>query len=162
MSQILKNLQFVTQSFTGTPETGTGVMFASSSRIYFENASGNVFPLGGPGYLVVREYTGSAPGGGTINYTWYKPDNLKYLQVVCVGAGGGGRVPGPSLNLGGSKGSDSSLTSAGTYGTVIRATGGGGGGGSNNIPPPPPPGSQGLVPGSGADGIIIIQFTNPP
>jgi hypothetical protein len=112
MSQVLKNLQFATQSFIGTPDTGTGVIFASGSKIYFENATGSIFPLGGPGYLIVREYTGSNAGGGTLTYTWSTPVNIKHIQVICVGAGGGG-------------GSGAFLTS----GTGTRATGGAGGGG---------------------------------
>ena len=112
MSQLLRNLQFVTQSFTGTPDTGSVVMFASGSKLYFENATGSLFPLGGPGYIVVREYTGSAPGGGTLTYTWNTPVNIKHIQVICVGAGGGG-------------GSGALHTS----GTGTRVTGGAGGGG---------------------------------
>ena len=94
MSQILKNLQLVTQSYNETPSTGTGALFASSSTLYFENAAGTLFPLGATGgesgYLIVREYTGSAPGGGTLTYTWYHSSSIKYIQVICVGAGGGG------------------------------------------------------------------------
>lgn len=111
MSQVLRNLQFVTQSFAGTPSTGTGVMFASGSKLYFENATGSIFPLGGPGYIIVREYTGSNPGGGTLTYTWNTPVNIKYIQVICVGAGGGG-------------GSGRSQT-----GIAARTQGGSGGGG---------------------------------
>lgn len=109
MSQILKNLQVVTQSFTGTPEIGTGVIYASGSKMYFENATGSVFPLGGPGYIRVLEYTGSNPGEGTLTYTWNKPANIKYIQVICVGAGGGG--------------------GSGAIGGGNRFSGGGGGGG---------------------------------
>jgi hypothetical protein len=112
MSQVLRNLQFVTQSFAGTPDTGSGVMFASGSKLYFENASGSVLPLGGPGYIRVLEYTGSNPGGGTSTYTWNTPVNIKHIQVICVGAGGGG-------------GSGAILTS----GTGTRVSGGAGGGG---------------------------------
>jgi hypothetical protein len=94
MSQVLKNLQLVTQSYSGTPSTGTGALFASGSALYFENATGTLFPLGttggGSGYLIVREYTGSAPGGGTLTYTWNNNSSIKYIQVICVGAGGGG------------------------------------------------------------------------
>lgn len=111
MSQVLRNLQFVTQSFTGTPNTGSVVMFASESKLYFENASGSLFPLGGPGYLIVREYTGSNPGGGTLTYTWNTPQNIRLIQVICVGAGGGGG----SGAIGGGAGN--------------RYSGGGGGGG---------------------------------
>jgi len=93
MSQILKSLQLVTQSYNSTPNVGTGALFASGNAVYFENSAGIIYPLGATadgGYIRVLEYTGSNPGGGTINYTWHKPGNLKYLQVVCVGAGGGG------------------------------------------------------------------------
>ena len=94
MSQVLKSLQLVTQSYNGTPNTGTGALFASGSTLYFENAAGTIFPLGatggGSGYLIVREYTGSAPGGGTLTPTWNNNSSIKYIQVICVGAGGGG------------------------------------------------------------------------
>lgn len=94
MSQVLKNLQLVTQSYSGTPNTGTGALFASGSALYFENAASTTFPLGltggGSGYLIVREYTGSAPGGGTLTPTWNNNSSIKYIQVICVGAGGGG------------------------------------------------------------------------
>jgi hypothetical protein len=112
MSKILKSLQIVTQSFTGTPNIGSGVVYASGSKLYFENASGSTYPLGGPGYTRVLEYTGSNPGEGTLTYTWNKPSNVKHIQVICVGAGGGG-------------GSGAFLTS----GTGTRASGGAGGGG---------------------------------
>ena len=109
MSKILKSLQVVTQSFTGTSDTGTGVIYASGSKIYFENAAGSLFPLGGPGYIRVLEYTGSNPGGGTLTYTWTKPSNIKYIQVICVGGGGGG--------------------GNGRGGAISRTQGGSGGGG---------------------------------
>lgn len=85
MSQILKSLQLITQSYTNTPVTGTGALYASGSTMYFENATGTIFPLGSSGdggYIIIREYTGST--------TWFKPDNLRHIQVICVGAGGGG------------------------------------------------------------------------
>jgi hypothetical protein len=109
MSQILKSLQVITQSFVGTPETGTGVIYASGSKMYFENSTGSIFPLGGPGYIIVKEYTGSNPGGGTLTYTWDKPLNINYIQVICVGAGGGG--------------------GNGRGGAISRTQGGSGGGG---------------------------------
>jgi len=94
MSQVLKNLQLVTQSYSGTPSTGTGALFASGSTLHFENAAGTLFPLGstggGSGYIIVREYTGSAPGGGTLTPTWNNNSSIKYIQVICVGGGGGG------------------------------------------------------------------------
>jgi len=94
MSQVLKSLQLVTQSYSGTPSTGTGALFASGSTLYFENAAGTLFPLGltsgESGYTIIREYTGSAPGGGTLTPTWNNNSNIKYIQVICVGAGGGG------------------------------------------------------------------------
>lgn len=93
MSKVLKSLQLVTQSYSGTPSTGTGALFASGSTMYFENSNGTLFPLGLSeigGYIIVKEYTGSNPGDGTLTYDWYKPDNLRFVQVICVGAGGGG------------------------------------------------------------------------
>jgi hypothetical protein len=94
MSQVLKNLQLVTQSYSGTPNTGTGALFASGNVLYFENAASTTFPLGltggGSGYVIIREYTGSAPGGGTLTPTWNNNSSIKYIQVICVGAGGGG------------------------------------------------------------------------
>lgn len=112
MSKVLKSLQIVTQSFTGTPTTGTGVVFASGSRLYFENPIEAPQVLGGPGSIRVLEYTGSNPGGDTLTYTWNKPSNIKHIQVICVGAGGGG--------------------GSGAFGQLIsttRLTGGAGGGG---------------------------------
>jgi hypothetical protein len=93
MSKVLKSLQLVTQSYNGTPDVGTGTLYASGSTMYFENATGTIFSLGSTtngGYLIVREYTGSNPGGGTLSYTWNKPGNIRFIQVVCVGGGGGG------------------------------------------------------------------------
>lgn len=111
MSKVLKSLQLITQSYNGTPSTGTGALFASGSILYFENTVGTIFPLGGTGnggYLKVFEYTGSNPGGGDLTYTWYKPDNIRFIQVVCVGGGGGGGS-GPRLGANG-------LSSAGSGG----------------------------------------------
>jgi hypothetical protein len=116
MSQVLKSLQLVTQSYNETPSTGTGALFASGSTLYFENTTGTLFPLGlsggGSGYLIVREYTGSAPGGGTLTSTWNNNSSIRYIQVICVGAGGGG--------------------GSGAFGQLISSTrlqGGAGGGG---------------------------------
>lgn len=117
MSQILKSLQLVTQSYTDTPATGTGALYASGSTVYFENAAGTIFPLGytgnSNGYVIVREYTGSNPGGGTVTYNWPNPPNAKFIQVVCVGGGGGG--------------------GSGAYRTTAGITTGGGGGGGGAI-----------------------------
>ena len=90
MSQILKSLEIESNSFNGTPETGSGAIFTSGSRLCFENDLGSISFLGGPGSIIVREYTGSNPGEGTLTYTWTKPSNINYIQVICVGAGGGG------------------------------------------------------------------------
>lgn len=87
-------------------------------------------------YLVVaggggggcRTGTGGGGGGGggvRAGNAYIAPGQT---FAVTVGAGGTGKTPGPGLNLAGGKGSDSSLISAGTHGTVIKATGGGGGG----------------------------------
>jgi hypothetical protein len=117
MSKILNELQFITQSAPITPNTTFGALFASGNALYFENTTGTLFPLGGSGgssngYIIVREYTGSNPGGGTLTYTWSNNSNIKYIQVVCVGAGGGG---------GGG--------AIGQLNTSTRLTGGSGGGG---------------------------------
>lgn len=112
MSQVLKSLQLVTQSYSGTPSTGTGALFASGSALYFENAASTTFPLGlsggGSGYIIVREYTGSAPGGGALTPTWNNNSNIKYIQVICVGGGGGGgggcSYPTSAIPQGGSGG----------------------------------------------------------
>jgi len=143
MSQVLKNLQLVTQSYSGTPNTGTGALFASGSTLHFENAAGTIFPLGatggGSGYLIVREYTGSAPGGGILTPTWNNNSNIKYIQVICVGAGGGGgsgAIGGGNRFSGGAGGgggaiawgffNSASLTQA-SYPISIGAGGAGGG-----------------------------------
>lgn len=143
MSKVLKNLQFVTQSFTGTPDTGSGVVFASGSRLYFENATGSLYPLGGPGYLIVREYTGSNPGGGTLTYTWNKPDNIRYIQVICVGAGGGGGggvLRNQTIQLTGGAGGGGGAVAWGffdkadlTQSSYTISVGGGGAGGAGRI-----------------------------
>jgi hypothetical protein len=115
MSKVLKSLQLVTQSYSGTPSTNTGAIYASGSSLYFENANGTIFPLGSTtnsGYISsIREYTGSAPGGGNLTYTWYNPSNIRYIQVICVGGGGGG---GCGTN---------------PFGTTVASSGGSGGGG---------------------------------
>jgi hypothetical protein len=117
MSKILNELQFITQSAPITPNTTFGALFASGNALYFENATGTLFPLGqsggsSNGYLTVREYTGSNPGGGTLTYTWDNNSNIKYIQVICVGAGGGGGSGAFGVNVG-----------------TTRLTGGAGGGG---------------------------------
>jgi hypothetical protein len=143
MSQVLKNLQLVTQSYSGTPSTGTGALFASGSTLYFENAAGTAFPLGatsgGPGYLIVREYTGSNPGGGTLTPTWNNNSSIKYIQVICVGAGGGGgsgAIGGGTRFSGGAGGGggaiawgffDSASLTQASYPISIGAGGAGGG-----------------------------------
>jgi hypothetical protein len=145
MSQVLKSLQLVTQSYNGTPSTGTGALFASGSTLYFENAASTTFPLGttggGSGYIIVREYTGSAPGGGTLTPTWNNNSSIKYIQVICVGGGGGGgggvvRNQGIQLTGGAGGGggaiawgffNSASLTQA-SYNIVVGAGGAGGAG----------------------------------
>lgn len=142
MSQVLKSLQLVTQSYSGTPSTGTGAIYASGSALYFENATGTIFPLGlsggGSGYIIVREYTGSAPGGGTLTPTWNNNSNIKYIQVICVGAGGGGGsgAIGPNRASGGGGGGggaiawgffDSASLTQPSYTISIGAGGAGGG-----------------------------------
>jgi hypothetical protein len=142
MSQVLKSLQLATQSYSGTPSTGTGALFASGSVLHFENDAGTIFPLGatggGSGYLIIREYTGSAPGGGTLTPTWNNNSSIKYIQVICVGAGGGGGsgAIGPDRASGGGGGGggaiawgffDSASLTQASYPISIGAGGAGGG-----------------------------------
>jgi hypothetical protein len=141
MSKILKNLQLVTQSYSGTPSTGTGALFASGSALYFKNATGTLFPLGladTGGYLIIREYTGSAPGGGNLTYDWENFPNIRFIQVICVGGGGGGgngRGGAISRTQGGSGGGggaiawgffDSALLTQANYTISVGAGGAGG------------------------------------
>ena len=80
------------------------------------------------------------------------------------GGGGGGATPSPNTELSGIGGSSSGGNGAnnnppsGTAAQDGQTAGGGGGGGCHN--------NQdlfiGLYPGNGANGIIIINFTNPP
>ena len=152
MSQILKSLSFQTQSSTpGTPSSGFGALYASgSSGFFFKNSAGTNYSLepqaSGPGYIVVNEYTGSNPGGGTLTYTWFNNNpNIKYIQVICVGAGGGGGGNGRSAIaqnlLGGAGGGggaiawgffDSASLTQSSY-TISVGDGGAGGSGSSGI-----------------------------
>lgn len=94
MSQILKSLQLSTSSTApGTPSTGLGTLYASgSNQLFFKNASGTEFDLTATNSTFnILYYTGSAIGNGTTQtYTWNKLNNLKFIEVCCVGAGGGG------------------------------------------------------------------------
>lgn len=140
MSQILKSLEIEENSFNGTPETGSGAIFTSGSRLCFENDLGFTSFLGGPGYIRVLEYTGSNPGEGTLTYTWTKPSNINYIQVICVGAGGGGGggiVRNASIGLSGGAGGGGGATAWGffnrqdlTQSDYIISVGAGGAGGA--------------------------------
>jgi hypothetical protein len=82
--------------------------------------------------------------------------------ITYGGGGGGGAFPniGNTGGLGGSGGGGKGAFNdpVATPAQDGQAPGGGGGGGCNNGSPPGP----GLLPGNGANGIIIIEFTNPP
>jgi len=112
MGKVITSLQFVTQSAPSTPPSTHGNIFASASTLYFINNSGQIYDLASSsGSLRISYYTGSAT---TQTYTYSKLGNLKYLKVICVGAGGGG----------GSGRADSSVSN------VARFGGKGGGGGA--------------------------------
>jgi hypothetical protein len=142
MSKILKSLQFVTQSTSpSTPATGTGAIFASGSSIYFENVTGTVYDLAASnGYIVTRSYTGSTDGTNAI-YTWEKPSALKYLEICCIGAGGGGasgRITNVNTQLASSGGGGGAIVyqlieSARLSSTYTITVGGGGTPGARRI-----------------------------
>ena len=143
MSQILKSLQLpITGSSPSSSLSGFGVVYASgSNKFYYKNPSGTEFDLvTSNGYINVLYYTGSAIGDGTTQtYTWSKPlTGLKYIEVCCVGAGGGGGSgrKGLALNsgwagVGGAGGAivwttfDSSILSS-SYTITVGAGGAGG------------------------------------
>lgn len=88
MGKVITSLQFVTQSAPSTPPSTHGNIFASASSLYFINDSGQIYDLASSsGSLRISYYTGSST---TQTYTYTKLGNLKYLKVICVGAGGGG------------------------------------------------------------------------
>jgi len=88
MGKVITSLQFVTQSVPSTPPSTHGNIFASASTLYFINDSGQIYDLASSsGSLRISYYTGSAT---TQTYIYNKLSNLKYLKVICVGAGGGG------------------------------------------------------------------------
>jgi hypothetical protein len=88
MGKVITSLQFVTQSAPSTPPSTHGNIFASASTLYFINSSGQTYDLASSsGSIKISYYTGSS---ATQTYTYSKLGNLKYLKVICVGAGGGG------------------------------------------------------------------------
>lgn len=89
MAKVLKSLLFPTQSNTSVETiTGFGALFASASSFYYKNAAGTIFDLEATnGKIAITYYTGS---GGTTTYTYNRPPTLKYIKVICIGAGGGG------------------------------------------------------------------------
>jgi hypothetical protein len=112
MGKVITSLQFVTQSTPSTPPSTHGNIFASASSLYFINSSGQTYDLASSsGSIKISYYTGSS---ATQTYTYSKLGNLKYLKVICVGAGGGG----------GSGRADNSVNN------VARFGGKGGGGGA--------------------------------
>jgi hypothetical protein len=88
MGKVITSLQFVTQSAPSTPPSTHGNIFASASTLYFKNSDGVEYDLASTsGSIRISYYTGSAT---TQTYNYIKLGNLKYLKVICVGAGGGG------------------------------------------------------------------------
>jgi hypothetical protein len=88
---ISKSLLFVTQSTTPSPNPANhyGYLYASGSSLWWKNNLGQVYDLGlSSGSLNINYYTGSI--AGTQTYTWNRDPRLKYITVICVGAGGGG------------------------------------------------------------------------
>ena len=89
MSKVLNSLLFPTQS-NASVETiaGYGALFASGSSFFYKNAAGTTYDLGASnGKIIIRYYTGSS---STQTYSYSRPPGLKYVKVICVGAGGGG------------------------------------------------------------------------
>jgi len=109
--KILHNISLIKTSSAEPLASQSGVIYSSGSSVYLTDKSGAVFDLAAnKGSMVITEYV--TPG----IYTWNKNPSInfdiKYLQVVCVGAGAGGG--------GGQSGATNSS----------RSGGGGGGGGS--------------------------------
>lgn len=105
MAKLLNTTFLVTQSAPATPSSGFGTLYASGSSLYYKNSNGINYNLTLAGSGSVSVFT----GGGT----WTKSPNIKYIKVVCVGAGGGG--------------------GSGRRTTAGAATCGGGGGGGGSI-----------------------------
>ena len=107
MAKLLNTTFLVTQSAPAAPSSGFGTLYASGSSLYYKNSNGINYNLTLVGSGSVSVFT----GGGT----WTKPPNIKYIKVVCVGAGGGG--------------GSGRRTIAG----AVTCGGGGGGGGSISV-----------------------------
>jgi len=147
--KILHNISLIKTSSTEPLAPKSGVIYSSGSSVFLTDKSGAVFDLtANRGSTLVYEYTAS--GGVTTTYTWTKNPsinyNIKYLQVVCVGAGaGGGGGQSSAINTlrngggGGGGGSiaiawfeSSSLTTS-SYTIQVGGGGAGGAGGNSSI-----------------------------
>ena len=87
--KILHNISLIKTSSAEPLASQSGVIYSSGSSVYLTDKSGAVFDLAtNKGSMVITEYV--TPG----IYTWNKNPSInfdiKYLQVVCVGAGAGG------------------------------------------------------------------------
>lgn len=105
MAKLLNTTFLVTQSAPSTPSSDFGILYASSSNLYFKNSSGTTYDLTtggtGGGYINVLVYTSS----GT--YTYSQNSGLQYIKIICAGAGGGGgsgRVAGATATTAGGQG----------------------------------------------------------
>jgi hypothetical protein len=136
MSKVLKSLLFPTQSNASVDIiAGYGALFASGSSFFYKNAAGTTYDLGASnGNIIVRYYTGSV---GTTTYTYVRPSRLKYIKVICVGAGGGGgsgRAAATGARFGGKGGGGGAIVIAqfkrseipGLTTITVGATGSGG------------------------------------
>lgn len=150
MAKLLNTTFLVTQSSPATPSVGFGTLYASGSSLYYKNSNGVNYNLILVGSGSVSVFVSSG--------TWSKPSNIKYIKVVCVGAGGGGgsgrRSTAGTAACGGGGGaggdiavayfSSSSLTT--TAYTVNVGSGG--------------PGAAGRTGATGNDGIAGTSGTN--
>jgi hypothetical protein len=108
MAKLLNTTFLVTQSAPATPSSGFGTLYASGSSLYYKNSNGINYNL-----ILVGSGSVSVFTGGGI---WTKPPNIKYIKVVCVGAGGGGgsgrRTTAGSATCGGGGGGGGSISVA--------------------------------------------------
>jgi len=65
-----------------------GILYASSSKLYYCNSSTNVTLGETNGRINILYYTGSRTE--IRNYTYTVPSGLIFAEIICVGAGGGG------------------------------------------------------------------------
>lgn len=140
----------VTGSPPSPPYNGTG---GAGGTLTLVNSSNVIVTtiLGGTGF---NNQTTSGGNGGAGN---------QGIDGLYYGGGGGGGGINSSSNFkgfGGNGGGGNGTQISPFYAAENGQLPGGGGGGSNavgGLPEPQPP-----LPGNGANGIIIIKFTNPP